>query len=201
MIRITFADDERLVRDAIAALLDLEEDVSVVGVASDGVEAVTLAREMRPDVAVTDLRMPSLDGIGIAAQLAAEDPPIPTLIVTSFALPGTLRAALDAGAAGFAPKNTPATEVAEIIRKIAVGRMHIDPGLAVEAMALGNNPLTPRERELLRQAAGGAPIREIAKQAELSSATARNHLSAAVIKLRAANRHEAVHIAKSRGWI
>jgi len=201
MIRVLLADDERLFRDAMSDVLNMVEGIEVVGRAADGEEALSLIREVRPDVAVIDLQMPKLDGIGVVAALAEEGLAVATLIVTSHALPGVLDAAMDVGATGLVPKDTSTVELIDIIRKAASGLRHVDPYLAVESKMIGPNPLSPREVELLRLAAKGGSVESIAKEAKISWATARNHFSNCRSKLGASSRHEAVFIAKSRGWI
>lgn len=201
MIRIIIADDERFMRDAAAIMLGLEEDIEVVGVAATGTEAVALARRELPDLVVADLQMPEMDGIEAAQVLADDARPIPTLIITSYALPGSLQRALDAGVRGFIPKDTPATEVAEVIRKVASGKIYVDPEIAVQALTLGGNPLSLREREILALSVGGRSVEAIAKAAGISSSTVRNHISSALTKLEVNNRHEAAHLAASRGWL
>ena len=201
MINIILADDEALIRDAVSSLLSLEEDICVVGTAANGREALDLARKVHPDVAVLDYQMPEFDGIEVARQLADDDPPIPSLIVTSQALPGRLRTAISSGVRGFAPKNVKASQLAEIIREVAGGRRYVDARLAAEALALGDSPLSEREADLLRYADGGTSVEEIAAKAYISPSTARNHLASAVEKMGALNRHEAVYIAKAHGWI
>jgi len=201
LIKVILADDERLICDAVAMLLNLERDISVAGVASNGIEAVVLAGKMKPDVAVIDLQMSDLDGIEVARRLSALPKPVPSLIITSHALPGILRAALLAGVRGFIPKDTPGEKLAEAVRQVASGARYIDPALAAEAMALGDSPLTPRETEILRMVIGGATVEKVAAMAGISTSTVQNHISAACAKLGAENRHEAAHLAQSRGWL
>jgi two-component system response regulator DesR len=201
LIDIILADDEALIRDAVATLLNLEDDINVLGVAANGLEAVLLARKVKPQVAVLDYHMPEMNGIQVAAELSKDDPPIHSLIVTSQALPGKLRTAISLGARGFAPKNVSASQLARIIRDVAAGRRYVDADLAAEALMLGDSPLTPRETEILRLAEGGTSIEYISEHGYLSPSTARNHLAAASEKLGADNRHEAVYVAKARGWI
>ncbi|QIY54451.1 response regulator transcription factor [Streptomyces sp. RPA4-5] len=201
MIRVLLADDEHLIRGALAALLALEEDLSVVAEASTGPEAAAMARHHRPDIAILDLQMPKKDGIAVADALCKALPACKTLIVTSHSLPGHLKRALEAGVRGFVPKTVSARDLARIVRTLHAGDRYIDPRLAAEAISTGDSPLTPREADLLNLAADGASISEIAKRSALTRGTVRNYLSSATIKLRAENRHEAIHIARERGWI
>ncbi|WP_295658461.1 response regulator transcription factor [uncultured Nocardioides sp.] len=201
MIRVLLADDEHLIRAALAQMLDLEEDIEVVGQAATGSEAVDSARELRPDVAVLDLQMPGLDGIAAAARIAEVLPGCGCLIVTSHGRPGLLRRALSTGVRGFLPKTTSASTLAAAVRAVAAGGRYVDPDLAAEAMAIGDSPLTPRETAVLEAAADGAPVEEIARRTHLAGGTVRNYLSSAAAKLSAANRHEAVNRAQRMGWI
>ena len=201
MIRILLADDENLIRDALAGLLGLEDDLEVVATAASGTEAVAAGRKHAPDVAVLDLQMPGLDGIATAQQLAAELPGCRSIIVTSYGRPGYLKKALAAGVAAFLPKTVSARVLADVVRQVHAGGRYVDPELAAEAISAGDSPLTPREADVLELAADGAPVEEIAERAHLSPGTVRNYLSAAAAKLGAANRHEAVHVARRHGWI
>ena len=201
MIRILLADDENLIRSALAALLGLEDDLEVVAQAADGHEALALAAAHRPDVAVLDLQMPGLDGIAVIETLAVQVPECSAIIVTSHGRPGHLKRALTAGARGFLPKTVAAHVLADVVRMAHRGGRYIDPELAAEAISAGDSPLTPREADVLELAAGGAPVEEIARRAHLSPGTVRNYLSSAAAKLGAANRHEAVHLARHHGWI
>jgi two-component system response regulator DesR len=201
MIRILLADDEHLIRTALAQMLDLERDLSVVAQAARGDEAVRLAVELAVDVAVLDLQMPGLDGIAVAQRLGAELPACRCVIITSHGRPGHLKRALAAGVKGFLPKTTSSVTLANVVRDVHAGGRHVDPELAAEAIAAGDSPLTPREADVLELAASGAPIDEIADRAALSSGTVRNYLSSAMNKLNAANRHEAVAVARRMGWI
>jgi two-component system response regulator DesR len=201
MIRILLADDETLIRDALAGLLGLEDDLEVVATAASGTEAVDAGRRHRPDVAVLDLQMPGLDGIAAAQRLAAEVPGCRTVIVTSHGRPGHLKRALNAGVAGFLPKTVSARVLADVVRQVHGGGRYVDPELAAEAISAGESPLTPREADVLELAADGAGVEEIAQRAHLSPGTVRNYLSAAATKLGAGNRHEAVHVARRHGWI
>ncbi|PWJ50222.1 two component transcriptional regulator, LuxR family [Quadrisphaera granulorum] len=200
MIRVLLADDEQLIRTALATLVNLEDDVEVVGQAASGPEAVAVARQVQPDVAVLDLQMPGLDGIEVAAQLR-EHVPGCGVVVTGHGRPGHLKRALATGVRGFLPKTTSAAVLAQVIRTVHAGGRHVDPELAADAIAAGDSPLTPREADVLELAAGGASVEEIAVRASLSPGTVRNYLSAAVQKLGVTNRHEAVVRAQAAGWI
>jgi two-component system, NarL family, response regulator DesR len=201
VIRLMLADDENLIRSGLAALLAMEEDLDVVAQASSGDEALAMARAQSPDVAVLDLQMPGLDGIAVTAALRLEAPECASIIVTSHGQPGHLKRALAAGARGFLPKTASAQVLAEVVRAVHGGGRYVDPELAAEAISAGDNPLTPREADVLSCAADGAPVEQIAARASLSPGTVRNYLSAAATKLGAANRHEAVRVARARGWI
>ena len=200
-IRILLADDEHLVRGAMAALLTMEDDLAVVAQAATGAEALAMARALRPDVAVLDLQMPDLDGVTVARMLHDELPTCRTMIVTSHGLPGHLKRALTNGVRGFLPKTVSVEILAAVVRTVHAGGRYIDPQLAAEAISAGDSPLTPREARVLELAADGAPVEEIANRVALTPGTVRNYLSSAVGKVGAANRHEAARIARSRGWI
>ncbi|WP_329202993.1 response regulator transcription factor [Streptomyces sp. NBC_01435] len=201
-IRVLLADDEHLIRDAVAALLSYEDDLLVVAEAASGAEALAMARAHRPDVAVLDLQMPvGTDGVAAAAALRTELPACRTMIVTSHGRPGHLKQALAAGVRGFVPKTVSAQQLAEIIRSVHAGDRYVDPELAADAISAGDSPLTAREAEVLEMAADGAPIAEVARRASLSPGTVRNYLSSATAKLSADNRHTAVRIARERGWV
>ncbi|WP_419996857.1 response regulator transcription factor [Streptomyces boninensis] len=201
MIKVLLADDEHLIRGALAALLALEDDITVVAEAGSGDEALAMARAHRPDVAVLDLQMPGRDGLAVAARLREELPECTSMIVTSHAAAGALKQALAAGVRGFVPKTVSAQRLAEIIRTVHGGGRYIDPELAADAIAAGESPLTAREAELLALAEDGAPVADIAARAALSPGTVRNYLSAAAAKLGAENRHVAARLARERGWL
>jgi two-component system response regulator DesR len=200
-ITVLISDDELLIRDAIASLLSLEDDIEVVGRAASGPEAVALARQLRPQVALLDLQMPGLDGIGVTEALRTEVPDCACMIVTSHARPGYLKAALTAGARAFLSKTTSASVLATAVRTVAAGGRFVDPELAAEAISAGDSPLTAREADVLALAAEGSPVDEIADRVALSSGTVRNYLSSAVTKLAVTNRHEAARKARQNGWI
>jgi two-component system response regulator DesR len=200
-IRLLLADDQALVRGALAALLDLEPDLEVVAQVGRGDEVVDAARAAHADVALLDVEMPGLDGIGAAGALRQRYPECRSLIVTTFGRPGYLRRALDAGASGFVVKDTPAEQLADAVRRVHAGLRVVDPDLAVESLTVGESPLTERERDVLLHAADGGTVAEIAKAAFLSEGTVRNYLSSAIGKTGARTRAEAVRIAQDNGWL
>jgi two-component system, NarL family, response regulator DesR len=201
MIRILIAEDQGMVRGALAALLALEPDLEVVAEVASGDEVLTAARETHPDVALLDIEMPGMDGVEAAATLRRELPETAPLIVTTFGRPTYLRRAMEAGAAGFLVKDAPSDRLANAIRRAATGERVVDPELAAAALAEGESPLTTREREALEASADGAPISEIAGRLYLSEGTVRNYLSAAIVKTGARNRVEALRIARDKGWL
>jgi two-component system response regulator DesR len=200
MIRLLLADDEDLIRGALAALLALEDDVTVVAEASTSTDAVRLALEHRPDIAVLDLEMPPTDGLSAATEIRAA---LPTriVLVTRHARPAVLRRALAAGVTGFVPKTTPASRLAEILRDAAAGNRYVDPEIAASALTEGACPLTDRELEVLRASRTGDSVNEIAARVHLAPGTVRNYLSAAMGKLGVSSRHAAAHRAWEEGWI
>lgn len=200
-VRLLLADDQALVRGAIASLLDLEPDLEVVAEVGRGDEVVDAAREHRPDVALLDVEMPGLDGIAATRALRAAVPACRVLMVTTFGRPGYLRRALEAGASGFVVKDTPARQLADAVRRVHAGLRVVDPALAAESLATGSSPLTERETEVLRAAREGATIADLAAQLHLSEGTVRNHLSAAIGKTGARTRAEAVRLAEEAGWL
>ncbi|NIY63617.1 response regulator transcription factor [Streptomyces malaysiensis] len=201
MIRVLLADDEHLIRGALASLLALEDDILVVAEAGTGDEALAMARAHRPDVAVLDLQMPGYDGVSVAARLRDTVPECTSMIVTSHAGAGALKRALGAGVRGFVAKTVSARRLAEIIRTVHTDGRYVDHELAADAIAAGGSPLTPREAEMLSLAEDGVPVAEIASRAALSPGTVRNYLSAAAAKLGAENRHMAARVARERGWL
>jgi two-component system response regulator DesR len=201
MIRILIAEDQGMVRGALAALLAFEPDLDVVAEVASGDEVVAAAREADPDVALLDVEMPGMDGIEAAAALRREVPDCAPLILTTFGRPAYLRRAMEAGATGFLVKDAPAERLANAIRRAAGGERVVDPELAAAALADGESPFTTREREVLEAGSGGAPISEIAERLHLSEGTVRNYLSAAIGKTGARNRVEAWRIACERGWV
>jgi two-component system response regulator DesR len=200
MIRVVLAEDQTLVLGALAALLGLERDIEVVATAPDGDAALKLVREHGPDVLVTDIEMPGLTGIELAAVAKREVPKTRVIIVTTFARPGYLRRALDAGVSGYLLKDAPARELAEAIRRVHAGLRVIEPTLAVDAWT-ERDPLSDRERAVLKLAGEGSSSHDIADKLGLTDGTVRNYLSEAIGKLGAANRVDAVRIARERGWL
>lgn len=200
-IRLLLADDQALVRGALAALLDLEPDLEVVSEVGRGDEVIDAAKSARPDVALLDVEMPGLDGIEAAAALRTAFPGVRVLMVTTFGRPGYLRRAMEAGAAGFVVKDTPATQLADAVRRVHQGLRVVDPSLAAETLVAGTSPLTGRESDVLRAAREGGTVADIAKELHLSEGTVRNHLSAAIGKTGARTRAEAARIALDNGWL
>jgi two-component system, NarL family, response regulator DesR len=200
-LRILIGEDQTMVRQSLVALLELEPDISVVAEAGDGHEALAMARKHEPDVAVLDIEMPGPSGIEVARHLTGSGFTGKIVIVTTFGRPGYLRAAMAAGASGFLLKDAPAAELADAIRRVATGQRVVDPALAADALAQGDSPLTEREAEVLAAAAGHDAIAVIAAELHLSPGTVRNHLSAAIQKLGARNRAEALQIAQQKGWL
>jgi two-component system, NarL family, response regulator DesR len=201
VIRILIAEDQAMVRGALASLLSLEDDIEVVAEVERGDRVLAAAREARPDVALLDIEMPGLDGISAAGELARELPETRTLILTTFGRPGYMRRALENGAGGFLLKDAPASELAAAIREVAAGRRALDPALAATAITRGVSPLTAREHDVLVAASQQATAAEIARHLHLSEGTVRNYLSSAIRKLRARNRSDAVRIAEQEGWL
>ncbi|WP_455952147.1 response regulator [Arcanobacterium haemolyticum] len=201
MIRILVADDQALVRGALTALLNLEEDLEVVAEVDRGDDIMPAIREFSPDVAVIDIEMPGCSGIDATEAIQAADLPTHVLIVTTFGRPGYVNRALAAGARGFVVKDTPAHELARAIRTVHNGGRVVDPALAAQSLFDGVNPLTDRERDILRIAEEGIPIADIAQRVFLSEGTVRNHLSSAISKTHASTRAQAAHIARERGWL
>jgi two-component system response regulator DesR len=201
MIRVLIAEDQAMVRGALASLLQLEDDIEVVAQVERGDEAVEAARRERPDVALLDIEMPGLDGIAAAGVIARELPETRSLILTTFGRPGFLRRALAAGASGFLLKDAPAAELGAAIRTVAAGGTAVDSALAAAAIREGESPLTPRELEVLAAASRNDTAAEIASALFLSEGTVRNYLSTAMRKLGARNRREAVDIAEEKGWL
>ena len=201
MIRLLVADDQELVRTALAALLALEVDFEVVATVGRGDEVVEAAKVHHPDVALLDIQMPGIDGLAAAAVLAQEVPECRSLILTTFGRPGYLRRAMESGARGFVVKDAPAEQLADAIRRVAAGERVVDPVLAADTLAHGVSPLTPRERDVLVAARPGASVSEIAEKLFLSEGTVRNYLSAAMAKAGGRNRAEAVRAADEHGWL
>ena len=201
MIRLLLADDQTLVRSALAALLDLEEDFTVVAQVGRGDDVVAAALDARPDVALLDIEMPGLDGLAAASALTRELPQCRIVILTTFGRPGYLRRAMESGALGFVVKDTQAEQLANAVRRVASGERVVDPALAAATLAGGPSPLTGRERDVLAAARDGATVADIAGKLFLSEGTVRNYLSAAIAKTGTRNRLEAIRAADERGWL
>ena len=201
MIRLLLADDQALVRGALAALLDLEADLEVVGEVGRGDEVVPAAVRTRADVALVDVEMPGMDGIAATRALRRALPGCRVLVVTTFGRPGYLRRAVEAGASGFVVKDTPARQLAEAVRRVHAGLRVLDPALAEESLVSGASPLTVRETDVLRAARDGGTVADLAAVLHLSEGTVRNHLSAAIGKTGARTRAEAVRLAEHQGWL
>jgi len=200
-IRILLAEDQAMIREALAALLSFEDDLEVVAQVGRGDEVVKAALESGPDVALLDIEMPGMDGLAAAAALSGQRPETKIVILTTFGRPGYLRRAMESGVSGFVVKDSPAGKLAETIRKVLKGQRVIDPDLAAAALAEGNSPLTPRERDVLAVSTDGTTIGEIAAALSLSEGTVRNYLSACIQKTGARNRTEAFRVAEERGWL
>ncbi|MDQ0238244.1 response regulator transcription factor [Arthrobacter bambusae] len=200
-IRLVIADDQALVRGALAALLGLEPDIEVVAELGDGTGVAAAVVEHSADVAMLDVEMPGLDGISAAAAVRRAAPSCRVLMVTTFGRPGYLKRALQAGASGFVVKDTPARQLAEAVRRVHQGLRVVDPVLAAESLTAGDSPLTEREGEVLKAAYDGGTVADIAKSAMLSEGTVRNYLSAAMAKTGGRTRAEAVRIAEDNGWL
>jgi two-component system response regulator DesR len=201
MIRVMLADDQALVRGALASLLALEADIEVVAELGTGEDVLTAAKEVAPDVALLDVQMPGPDGLTVAAELRTALPACRVLICTAFGRPGYLSRAMSAGAAGFVVKDSPPEQLTDAIRRVHAGLRVVDPALAAESLASGASPLSERERDVLRAAATGGTVADIAKALHLSDGTVRNHLSAAIGKTAARTRAEAARLAESNGWL
>ena len=220
-IRVLVADDQAMIRGALAGLLDLERDIEVVAQAADGAQALNelarlagapdasvpsgaagAARASAPvDVAIIDIEMPRMDGITATQAIRSRFPGVRVLIVSTFGRPGYLQRALDAGATGFMVKDAPVETLAEGVRTVAAGGRAIDQNLALEALAAGSSPLTDREADVLREVEGGGTIADIAHSLHLSQGTVRNHVSSAMLKMNARTRAEAASLARAAGWL
>ncbi|MBV6798980.1 response regulator transcription factor [Xanthomonas euvesicatoria] len=200
MIRVLLAEDQALLRGALVALLGLEDDIAVVGSASDGESAWRELQRLQPDVLVTDIEMPGLTGLELAQRIQRQALPVRVMIVTTFARPGFLRRALDAGVAGYLLKDAPAEQLVDALRQVHRGGRVIDPQLALDAWVEAD-PLSERERTVLRLAGEGRSASEIAQQLQLSHGTVRNYLSECIGKLGVANRIEAYRLARQKGWL
>jgi two-component system response regulator DesR len=200
VIRVVIAEDQKMVLGALAALLEMDGDIEVVGRAMDGEEALAICRETKPDVLLTDIEMPLMTGLELAAAVKREPLPTRVIILTTFARGGYLRRALDAGASGYLLKDSPAEHLANAVRRVKAGGRVVDPELAAEAWG-EPDPLTDRERQVLRMAGHGQTSADIASRLHLSEGTVRNYLSEAISKLGAGNRVEAARIAREKGWL
>jgi two-component system, NarL family, response regulator DesR len=201
VIRVLVAEDQTMVRGALRALLDLEDDLEVVAEVGRGDEVVDAAREHRPDVALLDIEMPGGDGLEAARDLAVAVPQCRAVVLTTFGRPGFLRRAMEVGAAGFLVKDAPVADLARAIRAVMAGERVIDRDLAAAALAIGATPLSVREADVLRAAADGATVADIARTLFLSEGTVRNYLSSAIGKTGARTRVEAARAAEERGWL
>ena len=201
MIRVLIAEDQGMVRGALATLIGLEPDIEVVAQVARGDEVLGAALEARPDVALLDIEMPGATGLDAAEELAVALPACRVLILTTFGRPGYLRRAMEGGASGFVLKDSPASELSSAIRRALRGERIVDPGLAAAALSQGESPLTPREHEVLSASRDHATVAELAQALYLSPGTVRNHLSSVMQKLDARNRGEAVRVAEERGWL
>jgi two-component system, NarL family, response regulator DesR len=200
-IRVVLAEDQAMVLGALAALLELETDITVVASAANGREALESVRSLSPDVLVTDIEMPRMTGLELAAEICKSQPKTRTIILTTFARPGYLRRAMDAGARGYLLKDRPSAELADAVRRVHRGLRVVDPALAAEAWSVEVDPLTERERQILQRAGDGRTSTEIAGDLRLSEGTIRNYLSEIIAKLGAANRVDAARIARAKGWL
>jgi two-component system response regulator DesR len=200
-VRLLLADDQELIRTALAIMLGLEDDFEVVATVSRGDEVVAAARTHHPDVALLDIEMPGIDGLAAAGVLAQEVPTCRSLILTTFGRSGYLRRAMESGAFGFVVKDAPPEQLADAIRRVAAGERVVDPALAAATLASGISPLTTRERDVLVAARPGATVAEIADRLFLSEGTVRNYLSSAIAKTGTRNRAEAVRTADENGWL
>ncbi len=200
-IRVLLAEDEELIREALVVLLDRESDIEVVATAADGRRAIDRALAHRPDVAVVDLQMPVVDGIGVVTELGRLLPTCAGVILTGHGRPHVLRRALTSGARGFLAKGAPGTALADVVRRVHQGQRYVDPILAADALTTPPSPLTPREAEVLAAAGEDRPIRDVARAVFLSPGTVRNHLTAITQKMEAVSRAESHRIARDNGWI
>jgi two-component system response regulator DesR len=198
---VLLAEDQAMIREALAALLSFEADIEVVAQVGRGDEVTPAALASKPDVALLDIEMPGMDGLTAAAALSQASPGTKIVILTTFGRPGYLRRAMEAGASGFVVKDSPADRLARTIRQVLSGQRVIDPELAAAALSEGASPLTPRERDVLAASQDGATIAEIAAALYLSEGTVRNYLSACIQKTGARNRTEALRVAEERGWL
>lgn len=200
-IRVMIVEDQAMVRGALAALLALERDLEIVAECADAESALEQLSITKPDIVLMDVELPGMNGIDAIAQVRDQAPNTRCIVLTTFGRPGYLRSALDAGAVGFLVKDAPASELASAIRQVHAGGRAIDPDLAMAALTLGANPLTPRQRDLLRLTLLGRTVSEMANELALTEGTVRNYLSEAITILAAANRNDAARIAEAQGWL
>lgn len=200
-IRVMIVEDQAMVRGALAALLALERDLAIVAECADAESALGGLGESNPDIVLMDVELPGMNGIEAIAQVKTRSPNTRCVVLTTFGRPGYLRSALDAGAVGFLVKDAPASELANAIRQVHAGGRAIDPDLAMAALTLGENPLTPRQRDLLRLTLLGRSVTEMAVELSLTEGTVRNYLSEAISAVGAANRIDAARLAESNGWL
>ncbi|HEY3734565.1 MAG TPA: response regulator transcription factor [Streptosporangiaceae bacterium] len=200
-IRVLLAEDQHMIREALAALLSFEDDIQVVAQTGRGDEVVAAATEHEVDAALLDIEMPGMDGLTAAAELHRARPAVKIVILTTFGRPGFMRRAMESGVSAFLVKDSPPDKLAETLRRVLAGERVIDPDLAAVALAQGVNPLTPRERDVLTASADGSLISELATRLFLSEGTVRNYLSACIQKTGARNRADALRIAEERGWL
>ncbi|WP_328608305.1 response regulator transcription factor [Amycolatopsis sp. NBC_00345] len=201
MIRVLLADDQALVRGALAAMLRLEPDIDVVAQVGNGTEVLAAAQRTTPDIALLDVQMPGRDGLAVTAELRHAMPSCRAIICTTFSRPGYLSRAMSAGAAGYVVKDSPPEQLVNAIRRVHAGLRFVDPALAAESLASGASPLTDREADVLRAAADGGTAADIARTVGLSEGTVRNHLSSAIGKTQARTRAEAARVAETNGWL
>ena len=201
VIKVLLAEDQVMIREALAALLSFEDDIEVVAQVGRGDEVVKAAQDTAPDVALLDIEMPGMDGLTAAKELKVHSPGTQIVILTTFGRPGFLRRAMESGVSAFLVKDSPADKLTQTIRRVLNGEKVIDPDLAAAALADGVNPLTPRERDVLSESEQGGTIAGIAQSLFLSEGTVRNYLSACIQKTGARNRAEALRIARERGWL
>jgi two-component system, NarL family, response regulator DesR len=201
VIKVLLAEDQVMIREALAALLSFEDDIEVVAQVGRGDQVTDAAKETSPDVALLDIEMPGMDGLAAAAELKKHSPHVQIIILTTFGRPGFLRRAMESGVSAFLVKDSTADKLTATIRRVLNGEKVIDPDLAAAALSDGVNPLTPRERDVLEAATDGGTIAEIAQALFLSEGTVRNYLSACIQKTGARNRTEALKIARERGWL
>ena len=200
-VSVLIAEDQTMMRSALAGLLGLEPDLQVIGEVGRGDEVVAAVADLRPDVLILDIELPGRSGLDVIPEVREQNPDTAIIVVTTFGRAGYLRRAMDAGARGFLVKDDPVEDLASAIRTAASGGTVVDPGLAAQALAAGPSPLTPREREVLTASDGGAPISEMSAALHLSSSTVRNYLSSAIGKTGARNRAEALRRARDQGWL